>query len=155
MTARLLSDKDLQLIRKFDKQPAARQEALLKEVDLWLRSWQGTNLCMSGSVDSMHAASQQGRSMMRTARVQFSAHLAQKPANHACSQDGPACMETLLTVLRNVTKEETVQYVLALLDEIISGRALTVTGVFGLGKRRWHLPDNWDRAWRCITPKHA
>lgn len=30
-------------------------------------------------------------------------------------------METLLTVLRNVTKEETVQYVLALLDEIITG----------------------------------
>jgi len=30
-------------------------------------------------------------------------------------------VETLLTVLRNVTKEETVQYVLALLDEIITG----------------------------------
>lgn len=31
-------------------------------------------------------------------------------------------MDTLLTVLRNVTKEETVQYVLALLDEVITGK---------------------------------
>jgi hypothetical protein len=36
-------------------------------------------------------------------------------------QDGPAYVDTLLTVLRNVTKEETVQYVLALLDDIITG----------------------------------
>lgn len=34
MTARLLSDKDLQLIRKFDKRPADTQDALLAEV--WL-----------------------------------------------------------------------------------------------------------------------
>lgn len=32
-------------------------------------------------------------------------------------------MDTLLTVLRNVTKEETVQYVLALLDDIITGQS--------------------------------
>jgi hypothetical protein len=30
-------------------------------------------------------------------------------------------VDTLLTVLRNVTKEETVQYVLALLDDSITG----------------------------------
>ena len=38
-------------------------------------------------------------------------------------QDGPAYVDTLLTVLRNVTKEETVQYVLALLDDIVTGQA--------------------------------
>jgi V-type H+-transporting ATPase subunit H len=38
-------------------------------------------------------------------------------------QDGPAYVDTLLTVLRNVTKEETVQYVLALLDDIVTGGA--------------------------------
>jgi hypothetical protein len=32
MTARLLSDKDLQLIRNFDKKPADTQGSLLKEV---------------------------------------------------------------------------------------------------------------------------
>lgn len=32
MTARLLSDKDLQLIRNFDKRPADTQDSLLKEV---------------------------------------------------------------------------------------------------------------------------
>lgn len=34
MTARLLSDKDLQLIRNFDKRPADTQDSLLKEVSL-------------------------------------------------------------------------------------------------------------------------
>ena len=32
MTARLLSDKDLQLIRNFDKRPVDTQASLLKEV---------------------------------------------------------------------------------------------------------------------------
>ena len=36
-------------------------------------------------------------------------------------QDGPAYVEAFLMVLRNVTKEETVQYVLALLDEMLTG----------------------------------
>lgn len=36
-------------------------------------------------------------------------------------QDGAAYVETFMAVLRNVTKEETVQYVLAHLDNIITG----------------------------------
>ena len=35
-------------------------------------------------------------------------------------QNGAALIDALTTVLRNVTKEETVQYVLALLDDIIT-----------------------------------
>ncbi len=36
-------------------------------------------------------------------------------------QAGPAYAEAFLTVLRNVTKEDTVQYVLALLDDLLQG----------------------------------
>jgi hypothetical protein len=39
---------------------------------------------------------------------------------HSC-QDGAAYLEAFLMVLRNVTKEETVQYVMALIDEMLSG----------------------------------
>ena len=37
-------------------------------------------------------------------------------------QNGPAYCEAFLNVLRNVTKEEAVQYVLALIDDMLSGR---------------------------------
>lgn len=36
-------------------------------------------------------------------------------------KDGAAYLEAFLMVLRNVTKEETVQYVMALIDEMLAG----------------------------------
>ncbi len=36
-------------------------------------------------------------------------------------QAGPAHVEAFLSVLRNVTKEDTVQYVLAVLDDMLTG----------------------------------
>lgn len=38
-------------------------------------------------------------------------------------QSGPAYCEAFLNVLRNVTKEEAVQYVLALIEDMLSGIA--------------------------------
>ncbi len=38
-------------------------------------------------------------------------------------QAGPSYAEAFLTVLRNVTKEDTVQYVLAVLDQLLAGIA--------------------------------
>ncbi|KAK9811416.1 hypothetical protein WJX72_003647 [[Myrmecia] bisecta] len=64
VVARLVSDRDLQLIRRYDKRPAETQTTLLDE-------------------------------------------------------NGAAFTEAFLTVLRNVTREETVQYVLALLDQML------------------------------------
>lgn len=64
MTARLIADKDLQLIRRYDKRSEELQASLLDE-------------------------------------------------------SGPAYVEAFLTVLRNVTKEETVQYILALLLQML------------------------------------
>ena len=43
-----------------------------------------------------------------------------------CWQEGPAYTEAFLTVLRQVSKEEVVQYILALLDDMITGAILLV-----------------------------
>jgi V-type H+-transporting ATPase subunit H len=64
MTARLISDTDLQLLRRYDKRDPAQRAALLAE-------------------------------------------------------GGAQTLAALLSVLRNVTKDETVQYVLALLDDML------------------------------------
>ncbi|CAD7697492.1 unnamed protein product [Ostreobium quekettii] len=64
MTAKLISDKDLQLITRYDKQTPDVRAHLLEE-------------------------------------------------------DGPAYVEAFMTVLRNTTKEQVVQYVLATLDEMV------------------------------------
>lgn len=64
MTARLISDANLQLLRRYDKRPPELQASLLDE-------------------------------------------------------SGPAYVDAFLTVLRNVTKEETVQYILALLLQML------------------------------------
>jgi V-type H+-transporting ATPase subunit H len=64
MTARLISDANLQLLRRYDKRPPELQASLLDE-------------------------------------------------------SGPAYVDAFLTVLRNVTKEETVQYILALLVQML------------------------------------
>jgi V-type H+-transporting ATPase subunit H len=65
MTARLISDQDLQLLRRYDKRDAAQRSRLLAE-------------------------------------------------------GGPRYLAALLSVLQNVTKDETVQYVLALLDDMLT-----------------------------------
>eukprot|EP01026_Neomeris_dumetosa_P071168 TRINITY_DN71663_c0_g3_i1.p1 TRINITY_DN71663_c0_g3~~TRINITY_DN71663_c0_g3_i1.p1 ORF type:complete len:299 (-),score=40.52 TRINITY_DN71663_c0_g3_i1:343-1239(-) len=65
LTARLITDRDLQLIRRFDKSTDTIQASLLEEA-------------------------------------------------------GPAYVEAFMTVLRNVTKEEVVQYVVAVLEDMIT-----------------------------------
>ncbi|BDA44912.1 V-type proton ATPase subunit H [Coccomyxa sp. Obi] len=66
LTARLISDHDLQLIRRYDKKNTETQADLLQE-------------------------------------------------------EGPAYAEAFFNVLRSVTKEDTVQYVLAILDQMVAG----------------------------------
>ena len=46
------------------------------------------------------------------------------------AQNGAALIDALTTVLRNVTKEETVQYVLALLDDIVTREPLLLHVLF-------------------------
>ncbi len=45
----------------------------------------------------------------------------------AALQSGPSYVEAFLTVLKNVTKDETVQYVLAMVEEMLAG-ALVLEG---------------------------
>ncbi len=42
----------------------------------------------------------------------------------AVVQEGPAYAEAFFNVLRSVTKEDTVQYVLAILDQMVAGGVL-------------------------------
>lgn len=37
-------------------------------------------------------------------------------------QDGPAYVRLFITILRDISKEETVEYVLALIDEMLAGK---------------------------------
>lgn len=87
MTARLISDRDLQLIRRYDKRDTITKESLLAE-------------------------------------------------------DGAAYLEAFLMVLRNVTKEETVQYVMALIDEMLSANPASVALFFTQSEQHMSsLPD--------------
>lgn len=43
-----------------------------------------------------------------------------------CLQDGPSYVRVFLNILRNITKEETVEYVLALIDEMLAGGQLLI-----------------------------
>jgi len=87
MTARLISDRDLQLIRRYDKKDGATKASLLGE-------------------------------------------------------DGAAYLEAFLMVLRNVTKEETVQYVMALIDEMLAANPSRVSLFFTQSEQHMaSLPD--------------
>lgn len=37
-------------------------------------------------------------------------------------QDGPAYVRVFVSILRNISKEETIEYVLGLIDEMLTGR---------------------------------
>ena len=119
MTARLLGDKDLHIIRAYDKRPPAVQEEQLEEVGcpLSLRPLSPaprpfTQLCRLLWV-SVYAPP-----------VAWASRLENHDNEPRCVQNGAALVDALTTVLRNVTKEETVQYVLALLDDIVTSASL-------------------------------
>ena len=71
-------------------------------------------------------------------------------------QAGPLYAEAFLTVLRNVTKEDTVQYVLALLDDMLSGKSpnLLRTPDFSLHNPASHArPALHSQAFiTCVVP---
>jgi hypothetical protein len=82
---------------------------------------------MRGRCAPPHAAAQAGE--LRRAFGHWRCHRPRsRPRNRAhCSlclpalQAGSDYFDALLAVLKNVTKEETVQYVLALLDDLLAG----------------------------------
>ena len=113
LTARLISDRDLQLIRRYDKRNAETQQDLLTEVRPCSLA-QGAQPVRSGPARRPcpeHDAVETVRCDIAPVRLTGLLSL----------QAGPAYAQTFLTVLRNVTKEDTVQYVLALLDDLLQG----------------------------------
>ncbi len=89
-TARLISDTDLSLIRRYDKRAVELRASMLDEV--------GHGVIILSNF-FLHAR------MIRS----------------LCAQAGPAHIEAFLSVLKAVTKEETVNYVLAVLVQLLQG----------------------------------
>lgn len=91
VNARLISEKDLRNIRLYDKKPAATREEILKTV---------------------------GHTIGTPMQNKLAPHTPHSPLS--TTQEGPAIVASLLVVLKNVTKEDTVQYVLALFKEMLA-----------------------------------
>ena len=66
----------------------------------------------------------------------MTAALARRCALHCLLQAGPSYVGAFLTVLKNVTKDETVQYVLALVEEMLAGAAGGLTWLGQAGPLR-------------------
>lgn len=122
-TARLISDRDLQLLRRFDKKEGAYQAKLLEEV--------GAGLVLVGTCGCWPASrGGRGASIAIAHRWVCAAVRPAPPDTRRIPprlphppQSGPAYVEAFLTVLKNVTKDETVQYVLALVEQLLAGEA--------------------------------
>ncbi len=111
-SARFISDRELQLIKRYDKKDASYQVKLLAEVGYLAipavsrvscpRTLARNNLLIQWPWDPV-----QGASHMSVLGLVL--------------QAGPAYVEAFETVLKNVAKDETVQYVLALLEDMLAG----------------------------------
>jgi V-type H+-transporting ATPase subunit H len=104
LSARLISDKDLQLIRRYDKRTAELRATMLDEVRDAQRATERNPAHMSVG----HAGP------LLPCRT-LVAHWLVIP------QAGPAYVEAFVAVLKAVSKEDTVQYVLALLVQLLQG----------------------------------
>ena len=43
-------------------------------------------------------------------------------------QEGPAYVRVFVSILRDISKEDTIEYVLALIDEMLTGKILVTKG---------------------------
>ena len=68
-------------------------------------------------------------------------------------QSGSSYIEAFLTVLKNVTKDETVQYVLALVEQMLAGALHLSAGAcmacMRAVQQRWAGPGGAGAAWRA------
>jgi len=125
LNARLISEKDLQLIRRYDKRNPDTQQDLLNEVRIMLIYAIPIECVSTAHLENWPALS----TLLRpTLPIQHSAFLLGLD-NSLWLQAGPSYAEAFLTVLHTVTKEDTVQYVLALLDQLLAG---AVRGCFDI-----------------------
>lgn len=125
-TARLISDRDLQLLRRFDKKDPAYQAKLLEEVRMCPGCPGSSRICLSACIV---APPPPPTSLLGGALSDNEQHETVLPRHETCQcalllpplQSGSSYIEAFLTVLKNVTKDETVQYVLALVEQMLAG----------------------------------
>ncbi|KAG6404707.1 hypothetical protein SASPL_136960 [Salvia splendens] len=96
MTTKLISGTGLQLLRRYDKKPESYKAQLLDDVNapILFLDLLTQSFFSNGACYSVH--------------------------NRHLFQDGPAYIRVFVSILRDISKEETLEYVLALFDEILS-----------------------------------
>jgi len=99
MMTKLISGTDLQLLRRYDNRPESYRAQLLDDVFKPNHSVLFCSVCICLDLN-----------VFLTLSFIF------KPW-----QDGPAYVRVFVTILRDIFKEETVEYVLALIDEMLAG----------------------------------
>jgi V-type H+-transporting ATPase subunit H len=108
LTSNVLTDRDVQMIRRFDKRDKFTQAALWEKARL--QRLLPARCCRPASGVAWAVP-----------RVFLSAPPHSCPA---CRQEGAAYAAVFVNVLRSVSKDETAQYVLALVEEALAGAFL-------------------------------
>lgn len=134
LTARLITDKDLQLIKRYDKRADDLRASMLDEVGGVgagdRRRGRGRRRAHAASGWMCGKGLRGGGVIVQredcggwwgVVHPPPSCAHASTPGAHGAAQAGAAYVEAFLSVLKNVTKEETVQYVLALLLKLVQG----------------------------------
>jgi hypothetical protein len=124
MTARMITDRDLQLIRRYDKKSEELQNSLLDEVgdaDRARAGSQGPGIAAAcrSCADQPGSGAPGPGTADRAPAPGAARHF--RACRRLLLQNGTYYVEALVSVLRNVTKEETAQYVLALLVQMLDG----------------------------------
>ncbi|KAK6156440.1 hypothetical protein DH2020_010688 [Rehmannia glutinosa] len=126
MTTKLITGTGLQLLRRYDKKPLNYKAQLLDDVIALLLLY----ICFFPhfeypviQLEEFHRSAHAHLLLQHSVSVIGSLH----------DMDGPAYIRVYVSILRDIFKEETVEYVLALIDEMLSDCSGKVTGLY---KRR-------------------
>ncbi|ONM58120.1 V-type proton ATPase subunit H [Zea mays] len=99
MSTKLISGTCLQLLRRYDHKPESQRAPLLEEIWIILLAYK--------RLSDMHICTE----------LFFPAIFG---LIQSINRDGPAYIRVFLNILRSISKEETVEYVLALIDEMLA-----------------------------------
>ncbi|ONM58116.1 V-type proton ATPase subunit H [Zea mays] len=109
MSTKLISGTCLQLLRRYDHKPESQRAPLLEEIWIILLAYK--------RLSDMHICTE----------LFFPAIFG---LIQSINRDGPAYIRVFLNILRSISKEETVEYVLALIDEMLASCYGKATGLY-------------------------
>ncbi|PWZ14511.1 putative V-type proton ATPase subunit H [Zea mays] len=118
MSTKLISGTCLQLLRRYDHKPESQRAPLLEEIWIILLAYK--------RLSDMHICTE----------LFFPAIFG---LIQSINRDGPAYIRVFLNILRSISKEETVEYVLALIDEMLATNKIIVFRL--LWKGNWFVQE--------------